>query len=182
MKILAMSDTHGRLDIAEEVILKNSDVDLIVHLGDMSADGEKLSDKTGRKIICVPGNCDGVYDEEGFRILETDFGSIYIAHGHMENVKAGTMNIKYKALEKGCKAALYGHTHIPVFECDEVHLINPGSLGLPGPGKKPSYAIIDLEKDKLSCEIVYCEKISIMNKKNAPVGSISRMLNYSDRF
>ena len=41
------------------------------------------------------------------------------------------MNIMYKATNLGCKAILYGHTHIPHYECIDIHLLNPGSLTIP---------------------------------------------------
>ena len=43
MKILVISDTHGDIEKAEEVIKKNKDISLIIHLGDYFRDAQKLS-------------------------------------------------------------------------------------------------------------------------------------------
>ena len=89
MKILVISDTHGELKTAENVMLRHDDVDLTVHLGDFYKDAKKLEELTEKKILAVKGNCDGAYDDGEFAVLETEFGKIYISHGHLENVKSG---------------------------------------------------------------------------------------------
>lgn len=40
MKILVISDTHGELKTAENVMLRHDDVDLTVHLGDFYKDAK----------------------------------------------------------------------------------------------------------------------------------------------
>ena len=184
MKILVISDTHGELKTAENVMLRHDDVDLTVHLGDFYKDAKKLEELTEKKILAVKGNCDGAYDDGEFAVLETEFGKIYISHGHLENVKSGFLRISYKASEKGCKVVLCGHIHKPVdIETEgSIRIINPGSIGSPLPGRKPSYAVIETSEKEIKCEILTCDEESAKKKTYAPAGEISAKLNYSDRF
>ena len=53
MKILVISDTHGELKTAENVMLRHDDVDLTVHLGDFYKDAKKLEELTEKKILAL---------------------------------------------------------------------------------------------------------------------------------
>ena len=133
---------------------------------------------------------DGSYSYDDYKILETEFGKIYLAHGHMEKVKFSLQNLIYRAEELGCKAALFGHTHKPLCqEIDGFHLLNPGSLTLPSDGTQGSYAILNIEKDKFEASIVYYQTIiKIQNENKSPKktpirgGFLKDLLNNSDRF
>jgi len=86
----------------------------------------------------------------------------------------------YKAESLHCKAAFFGHTHIPVFcEAEGIYLLNPGSLSLPIGGRKGSYAVATAEKDSLSASILF-ENVQPPVKTES--GSLKSMLNDSDRF
>ncbi len=182
MRILAISDTHGIIETACDVINSHKDVDVIVHLGDHQRDAAYITDITGREIISVAGNCDGAYGSDEYRILETEIGDIYLTHGHMEQVKGGLLQLSYKVMEKGCVAAIYGHTHIPCFIKEDVYYINPGSMGKPIGKRKPSYAMIEVGEFGIECEIVFCDVKSQKKDAKNPEGAISKYLNFSDRF
>lgn len=196
MKLLVISDTHGKIDKAIEIYKTRKDVDLILHLGDLSSDAKKIESQLGVSVLSVKGNMDGCYSREGYQILETSFGNIFIAHGHMENVKQSPHNLIYKAESLGCKAAFYGHTHVPVFEqLGGIYLLNPGSLTLPLGGRKGSYALVNVTEDKLKASIVYLTpKVTVVlepsqepeptssQKSIVEAGTLRDMLNNSDRF
>ena len=42
-KILVISDTHGDTTLAERVLNKNQDVDMVIHLGDYFRDADRLN-------------------------------------------------------------------------------------------------------------------------------------------
>lgn len=154
MKILLISDTHGNITKAVEAYHQNEKIDLMIHLGDVRKDAEKLKKTLPVDILSVNGNMDGDFSERGYKILHTDFGDIFVAHGHMEKVKSGLTNLLYKAESLLCKAAFFGHTHIPlVHETEGFTLVNPGSLTYPRPGSRPSYAIVNIEENGLEAEI-----------------------------
>jgi putative phosphoesterase len=125
-----------------EIYKTLDDIDLIVHLGDHWNDAKRMKEQLNVPLIGVKGNMDGSFARDGYHILETDFGKIFIAHGHMESVKQSYENIMYKAESLQCRAAFFGHTHIPLFaEVEGLYLLNPGSLSLPVGGRKGSYAV-----------------------------------------
>lgn len=180
MRIFVISDTHGRIDKAVEIYKSLEEIDLIVHLGDHWNDAKRMQEQLNVPLIGVKGNMDGSFARDGYHILETDFGKIFIAHGHMESVKQSYDNIMYKAESLHCKAVFFGHTHIPLFaESNGMYLLNPGSLSLPVGGRKGSCAVATVSKDSLSATILY-EDVTQVPKTNS--GSIKNMLNDSDRF
>ena len=158
MKFFVISDTHGRLGPAEEIYKGLSGIDRVIHLGDYERDGQLLAKKIGVPVISLKGNMDGSYSKDDYRILETEYGKIYLAHGHVESVKQGPDCLLYKASSLGCRAALFGHTHVPVFEEHKgMYLLNPGSLTDPRGGRSGSYAVMTTEADSFSAVILYVD-------------------------
>ncbi|MBR0597290.1 YfcE family phosphodiesterase [Sinanaerobacter chloroacetimidivorans] len=180
MKLFVISDTHGNIDQAVEIYKKLKDIDLIIHLGDYGKDAKNLENRLGVSVLSVKGNMDGAFSQDGYRILDTVFGKIFLAHGHMENVKQNLQTLLYKAESMGCKAAFFGHTHVPLFEDVEgMYLLNPGSLTLPTGGRKGSYAVVTLSEEGIEAFIGYEE---IQQKRKTEYGFLSNLLNQSDRF
>ena len=160
MKFYIISDTHGKIDKALRIYSKLHSVDFIIHLGDLERDARAIEDLTGKTVISVLGNNEGLYKKEDFRILETECGNLLITHGHKQKVKSGLLNLLYMAGELHCKAAIFGHTHVPVFtESDGVYLLNPGSLTLPMDGSEGSYAILNTTGGEFSASVVYYNSI-----------------------
>lgn len=171
MKFLVISDTHGRLGPAEEIYRSLSGIDRVIHLGDYDRDGQLLANKIGVPVIALKGNMDGSYSKDDYRILETEYGKIYLTHGHVESVKQGPENLIYKASSLGCRAALFGHTHVPVFEeCEGIYLLNPGSLTDPRGGKTGSYAVMTTGHGSFSATIIYLDPVP----KKGPEDSAAR--------
>lgn len=182
MKIFVTSDTHGRTDKAEEVLSRLKDVDLILHLGDYEKDALRLQQSFGIRTVSVKGNMDGSFSPDDYQILETEYGNLLLTHGHTLHVKNSPLRLIYKARELGCKAALFGHTHLPAYEeTDGIYLINPGSLSQPRDGSQGSYAMIHTSAHEFHCAIVYYSSL-FPGKKTPPSGRLRSMLNYSDRF
>lgn len=179
MKILVISDTHGELGKAYEVYKSLENIDLILHLGDYKKDADDMAKRLGVKVVGIKGNNDGAKTKkESSAIIETEAGKILIVHGHIEGVYQGVANLYYRALEEGCKAAFFGHTHVPYYEeANGLILLNPGSLTRPRDGSQGSYAIVTTDKTDIKCEIVYYRK-----KTKRKGGYVSGLLNYSDRF
>jgi len=180
LRIFVISDTHGKIDKAVEIYQTLQDIDLIVHLGDLWNDAKKMKDQLNVPLVGVKGNMDGSFSRDGYHILETDFGKIFLAHGHMESVKQSLENLMYKAESLQCRAAFFGHTHIPLFrEIEGLYLLNPGSLSLPAGGRKGSYAIATATEDSLDAAILYED---VQQSRKTESGLIKNMLNDSDRF
>lgn len=180
MRIYVISDTHGRIDKAMEIYQTLEDIDLIVHLGDHWNDAKRMKEQLNVPLISVKGNMDGSFSRDGHHVLETDFGKIFLAHGHMESVKQGYENIMYKAESYQCRAVFFGHTHIPLFlEAEGLYLLNPGSLSLPVGGRKGSYAVATVTENSIDAAIIY---ENVQQSRKTEAGSLKNMLNDSDRF
>jgi putative phosphoesterase len=154
--MFVISDTHGKTDKALDAYGRLSSVDLIIHLGDVEKDARKISYATGKTVVSVRGNNDFLARQEDFKILKTEFGNILLSHGHIFNVKYDLQRLLYKTLELECRAAFFGHTHIPLFiETDGIYLLNPGSLTYPSDGTSGSYAVATTSSSEFAACIVY---------------------------
>lgn len=196
MKILVISDTHKNIKRALAVYEKLRNVDFVIHLGDYMSDADKLAEILDTEVISVAGNMDE-YEASGDggstssalnAVVQTEYGKLLLTHGHREQVKFSYDRLLYRAEEFGCKAVLFGHTHVPLCtRIDGIHIVNPGSISFPRGGMtddagRPygSYAVITTAPDEFHCAIVY-------DKEPEDTGSggfhkIRNMLNYSDRF
>lgn len=196
MRILVLSDTHGDISRAVNVykkLAKKGAVDLIIHCGDLYTDAIKIGEITGARTAWVKGNCDGSFNDDDCMIVETEYGNLLITHGHMQNVDFSQQNLYYLAEEKGCAAALFGHTHRAVStEAGGIHLMNPGSLTKPRDGSKGTFGLIVTDVDYFKGTIYQYDQFmagdddtsSGDSGKKAKVqgGYIRSLLNYSDRF
>ena len=181
MKILAISDTHGKLNKVRDIYKKLTDIDLIIHAGDFMPDGEALEKEFNVPVIAVKGNCDGSRSEEDFEIVETEYGNILVTHGHMEKVKMQLNSLMYKTMEHDCKAVVFGHTHKSgLEEHNGIYFINPGSLTRPRDGTDGSYAIIRTSEDRLDASIVYYSTV-MKTKSPTKTGFLRNIMNFSDR-
>lgn len=127
MKILVMSDSHGIMSYMEQAVKKERP-DIAIHLGDCIGDAERLGNMfPDLRLFSVKGNNDWIGGSLD-AVYATDFGKIYMCHGHMLGVKSGVSDLVYKAKGRDCTIALYGHTHRPHLEViDGVTVVNPGA-------------------------------------------------------
>lgn len=132
MRIGVISDTHRAIRYIEAAKLLLEDCDVLIHLGDNTSDVYELSKNFFGKIYAVRGNCDfdNTYPKE--RLLEFEGKKIYMTHGDLYGVKYSLSNIYYKGKEIGADIVLFGHSHVHcIEECDDIILMNPGSVSLP---------------------------------------------------
>lgn len=128
-KITVISDSHGNRQTLDKLDGIFSESDLIIHLGDTSADGRYVCGKHPDKTVVINGNCELVSVGEKECVLDIDGVKIFACHGHMYSVKTTLSRLAQRAKELGCAIALYGHTHeAREDEIDGVTLLNPGTL------------------------------------------------------
>ncbi|MBE6788719.1 MAG: metallophosphoesterase [Ruminococcaceae bacterium] len=142
MRILVISDSHGKFFEFREAIEKHKNVDLIFFLGDGKREYEDICDLyPDKKILAVKGNCDFISDLPSVNYISTEQGKILYTHGDCFSVKMGTQRLEEMARQQGARLVLYGHTHIKDARyLDGMYIFNPGSLGY-----DKSYGICDLE-------------------------------------
>ncbi len=156
MKIMVVSDTHGHIDEALKQYYKLNEIDSVIHLGDSYKDALRIEEAVDSKVIYVKGNIDGEFSENGYKVIPMENHRILLTHGHMEKVKAGLLQLYYKALSLSCDIVFFGHTHMPIIvKKDSVLFINPGSLTKPKGGSLPSFVLVIFKDDTVSTEIIY---------------------------
>jgi putative phosphoesterase len=147
MKVLIVSDSHGRSANLEKVIQKVSPIDLMLHLGDFESGADYISLFAACPVEIVAGNNDFFADAPKEKILVLGNHTILMTHGHRYGVNFGTGRAKEAALQQGADILLYGHTHKPSIDLSSsVWAVNPGSISQPRQENgKPSYIIMDID-------------------------------------
>lgn len=158
-KIAIVSDTHGNWEKAVEEIQKESKITHFVFLGDHAADGTAIAQVLGVPSYIVCGNCDATLDGVGEQIFSLGEWQFLICHGHQYFVKDTVQFLVQEAENRGVDFALYGHTHVAVYEPDIVTLINPGSLSTVNfLMKNASWGLLTLPAEKNEKNLVKYEK------------------------
>ena len=150
MRILVVSDSHGRDDYLLAVIEEEKPFDVMIHLGDFQTDEQDIEKMAGVPVFMVSGNCDYYTRTADVRILELEGHRIFMAHGHNHGVRWGeTRRLARTAQKNRCDIVMFGHTHCPMEDYSEPGLIilNPGSIALPRqPGREHTYMIVNLQR------------------------------------
>lgn len=137
MLIAVMSDTHGNCCAIDKAVETAKDADVIIHLGDIINDVDKIRQGFKKTVICVPGNCDYNSFEESEKLIELEGVKLLLCHGDRYRVDIGLISLKYRAKEVGARIVLFGHTHRSlIIEEDDIMFMNPGSAALPRDFKK----------------------------------------------
>lgn len=143
LKIIVISDTHGDIESIYKVIDKHYNADLFIHAGDSCLMPFEIP-----LFQIVKGNCDLGYEYPEELTIKTEFGDIYVTHGHKY------FNISPYLIEsKNAKIFIFGHTHKKYFDkINNTYVVNPGSLVRPRDGLNGTYAIIYLDNNKCKVE------------------------------
>lgn len=152
VKLLVISDSHGNTSLAEKVIKKHRDVDMVIHLGDYFRDANKLEDLFPQlHFEYVYGNSDFLIGDVPIeKVLEIEGQRILITHGHRYSVKWGTERLQAKAVNENIQLILFGHTHISQVKHYPGYIIlNPGSISDPRGEDDESYAIVSIDNLKI---------------------------------
>lgn len=147
MKILVVSDTHGRDGNLQKVLKKVAPIDALIHCGDVEGREDYITELAGCPTYMVAGNNDFFTRLE--REIEVDLGGhrILVTHGHNYGVALDLSRILEEAYARRKDIVLFGHTHKPaVVHEGPVTAVNPGSLSFPRQeGRRPSYAIMEID-------------------------------------
>ena len=155
MRILIVSDTHGKHGNLEKVLEKEGPIDLFIHAGDVQ--GDSYLDTA---ILCpkhiVAGNNDfftQLPNDKEFRIGKY---RVFLTHGYTYRLYMGTQYLEQAARMRGVDIVIYGHTHRPSIEYkDGLILINPGSIAEPRQmGRDATYVMAEIDsKGEISFEL-----------------------------
>jgi putative phosphoesterase len=145
MRIVVISDTHGRHVAFENIVASHPEAELFLHLGDNEKEVDDIRLMYPQiRILNVAGNCDYFSNGKLEGELICSGKRIFYTHGHTYNVKHGTEHIVHKAKQVKADILLFGHTHSAFTSYDNgLYIMNPGSIYSPREGR-PSYGIIDI--------------------------------------
>lgn len=158
MLIGLISDTHipdRAKEIPQKVFDAFSDVDLILHAGDLTSlkvieELEKIA-----PVIAIQGNMDRAkgINLPMAKVIEIEDVKIGIAHGEVYP-RADTQQLVYIAKELDVNILVTGHSHQPKIEqTDGVLLINPGSPIVPRLADR-TVMILEINGSEVDVEII----------------------------
>lgn len=136
MKICLISDSHGDIELVNEIARNNYDCDRFFDCGDSESVEEKNS-----PFVSVKGNCDYFTNLDKEKIISIFNKNILISHykQSVEYLKNKNISIHF-----------YGHTHIQeVHEESGIIFINPGSCSRPRDGLVNPYITIIINNENM---------------------------------
>lgn len=149
--ILVISDSHGANILMQRVLSEWARrVDLIVFCGDGCSDITTNIATLDIKTPCIKvrGNNDWETNIPHDTMFTCDGHKIFVTHGNRYSVYHTPKILCEAARLNDCDIVLYGHTHIPLESYDKgLYIMNPGSLGYPRYGNKPSFALLQITHD-----------------------------------
>ena len=148
MKILIVSDTHGRDEKLEAAVAVEQPFDYLIHCGDV--EGREFFIEALAECPCtiVAGNNDFFIELPREDEIVLEVHKIMVTHGHNYGFSMDIYGISEETAARECEMVCFGHTHKPVIEKKNgVLVINPGSLSFPRQeGRQPSYAVMELHE------------------------------------
>lgn len=149
MRILVISDSHGRNDDVKEIIEQVGDIDMFIHLGDIEKGVDYIQGLLQCETHMIIGNNDygiDLPDQDSFYIGDK---KVFITHGHRFYLGYGVGNLKQYALDHEYDVVMFGHTHMPFLEIEEdITILNPGSISFPRQdGREKTFMLIDVDQE-----------------------------------
>ncbi len=149
MRILVVSDSHGRNDDLKQVVEQVGDIDMFIHLGDIEHGLNYIRSLVSCETHMVTGNNDFRIDLPATDEFMIEDKAVFITHGHRFYVGYNVDNLRYYALENGYDIVMFGHTHMPYLEIgDDVTILNPGSISYPRQAsREKTFMIIEVDRE-----------------------------------
>lgn len=147
MKVLVISDSHGRNDDIKGVLKQVGPIDMLVHCGDIERGPDYIKAIAGCPVHMVAGNNDYNLNLHQEDIFEIEGYKVLVVHGHQYFVNMGTDRLAEHAMEEQADIVLYGHTHVPdLKQGRDLTIMNPGSISYPRQyGRKPTFGVIEID-------------------------------------
>lgn len=161
MKVLIVSDTHGRREEIREIIQREKPVDLLIHLGDILGDEEYIQSLAECPMELVKGNSDRNMEIPRDKEIVLDNHKFFLTHGHCYGVNTTLDRIYMEGLRRGADVVMFGHTHVPfLLEERMLTILNPGSTSDPRQENgKSSYIVMEWKRGgKAVFNLRYLEK------------------------
>lgn len=147
MKILIVSDTHGRHSNLEQVLEREKDIDMLLHLGDVERGEDYIEALAGCTVCMVAGNNDYFSYLPTEREITIGKYKVFMTHGHGYYVTMDTKSLRRAAQARGVDIVMFGHTHKPYMDIEgDLMVINPGSISYPRQeGRRGTYMLMNID-------------------------------------
>ena len=156
MKVLIVSDTHGRNGAYLDLLEQSEKMDMVIHCGDVEGSEYLISESAGCRTVIVQGNNDYFSDLPREAVVKLGKYKALVTHGHPYYVNMGYDHLVREAKKRKMDMVIYGHTNRPVItEENGIKVLNPGSLTYPRQeGRKYTYIIMEIDDDgEVQCEL-----------------------------
>ncbi len=149
MRILVISDSHGRNDDVAGVIRQVGAIDMLIHCGDVERGDDYIRSLVDCPVYMVAGNNDYNLDLPPKVIVQIEDYRVMVVHGHTYHVYRDTRYLKKVALENKIDVVMFGHTHVPFIDIGpDITILNPGSLSYPRQAdRKPTFLLMEIDKE-----------------------------------
>ena len=94
MKILIVSDTHGRHGNLDEVLEREGSIDLLIHLGDVEHEDDYIEAVAGCPTHIVAGNNDYFSFLSHEKEIQIGKYKVFLTHGHEYYVSMDTSRLR----------------------------------------------------------------------------------------
>ncbi|MBS7167050.1 MAG: metallophosphoesterase family protein [Anaerobutyricum hallii] len=133
MRILVISDSHGRNDDVAGVIEQVGHIDMLIHCGDVERGDDYIRSLVDCPVHMVAGNNDYNLELPSQDIFNIGDYKVLVVHGHTFCVYRGVERLKQYAL----------------IEIDEdVTVLNPGSVSYPRQSDHmPTFLIMEIDDE-----------------------------------
>lgn len=147
MRILVISDSHGRNDDVKGVLEQVGEIDMLIHCGDVERGDQYIRDIAGCPVVMVAGNNDYYLDLPSEETIEVEGYRIWVTHGHPYYVNSGVDYLREYGEMHDVDVVMYGHTHVSFIEIgDDMTILNPGSISYPRQaGRKPTFLLMEID-------------------------------------
>jgi len=146
-----VSDTHGL--VRPQLHTALAGVELILHAGDVGGDDVLDELELIAPVLAVYGNTDMPGDPRLASAIDQTFDdvSVHVSHGH----EVGSPTPEKLLARYPAQVIVFGHTHRQLVAHAEGRLVvNPGAAGARRFNLEPSVALLRLEGDRVTVEIV----------------------------
>ncbi len=162
MEIVVVSDSHGRIEVLQQIRERHPNADAYLHCGDSETDEEHLD-----SFASVQGNNDMYYSYPEQRVIDLGECKILLIHGHQHYYATRVPDIAARAKRIGCTMAFFGHTHVFYTAVENgVLMVNPGSVYHNRDGSLPCYALVHNHDGKWKVQRMVIPELPKTNKKH----------------
>lgn len=158
-RIGIISDTHGYLDVVDDIIERTAlwDVDLWLHAGDYGDDARYMANLVDVPVMAVRGNNDRKKPlEPREQLIPYKDTYIYMTHGDQFYPYNRTAEIISLGRSMGATLCVAGHSHHHgQYDAGDCLFVNPGSPALPRDKSGGTIALATYDNGKFTVQFYY---------------------------